>query len=191
MGTPKAPQSLPWTPPRPSEGLENELLDVENLHFSVPRLMKTQKITENIMVLATHPDFAKITLKSNDSGHFWADPCKICFLHSKTGFWPPSQNCQNLCQNLSILGTFGPILGKYAFWTQKLDFGHPPRISKIHIEICGCCALLSRSWENLFFGLKNLILATHPKLAKFVSKSMDSGHFWADPGKICFLEPKT
>ena len=42
MGTPKAPQSLPWTPPGASESLENELLDVENLHFSTPRLLKTQ-----------------------------------------------------------------------------------------------------------------------------------------------------
>ena len=48
MGTPKAHQSLPWTPPGPSENLEDELLDVENLHFSAPRLLKTQKITENI-----------------------------------------------------------------------------------------------------------------------------------------------
>ena len=48
MGTPKARQSLPWTPPGPSENLEDELLDVENLHFSAPRLLKTQKITENI-----------------------------------------------------------------------------------------------------------------------------------------------
>ena len=46
MGTPKAPQSLPWTPPGPSESLEDELLDVENLHFSAPKLLKTQKITE-------------------------------------------------------------------------------------------------------------------------------------------------
>ena len=41
MGTPKARQSLPWTPPGPSENLEDELLDVENLHFSAPRLLKT------------------------------------------------------------------------------------------------------------------------------------------------------
>ena len=43
MGTPKAPQSLPWTPPGASESLENDLLDIENLHFSTPRLLKTQK----------------------------------------------------------------------------------------------------------------------------------------------------
>ena len=43
MGTPKARQSLPWTPPGPSENLEDELLDVENLHFSAPKLLKTQK----------------------------------------------------------------------------------------------------------------------------------------------------
>ena len=35
-------QSLPWTPPGASESLENELLDIENLHFSTPRLLKTQ-----------------------------------------------------------------------------------------------------------------------------------------------------
>ena len=43
MGTPKARQSLPWTPPRPSDNLEDELPDIENLYFSVPRLVKTQK----------------------------------------------------------------------------------------------------------------------------------------------------
>ena len=42
MGTPKAPRSLPWTPPGASESLDNELLDIENLHFSTPRLLKTQ-----------------------------------------------------------------------------------------------------------------------------------------------------
>ena len=50
---------------------------------------------------------------------------------------------------------------------------------------------MGRSWENLFFALKNWILATLPELAKFTLKSMDSGHVWADPGKICFLDPKT
>ena len=118
MGTPKAPQSLPWTPPRPSEGLENELLDVENLHFSAPRLLKTQKITENI------------------------------------------------------------------------GFGYAPRLHKNYFKIYRFWALLGRSWENLLFGPKNWILATHPELAKFVSKSIDSGHFWADPGKICFSDSK-
>ena len=50
MGTPKAPQSLPWTPPGASESLEKELLDVENQYFSAPRLLQThaQKKTENI-----------------------------------------------------------------------------------------------------------------------------------------------
>ena len=118
-GNPKAPQSLPWTPPRPSEGLENELLDVENLHFSAPRLLKTQKITENI------------------------------------------------------------------------GFGYAPRLHKNYFKIYRFCTLLGRSWENLLFGPKNWILATHPELAKFVSKSIDSGHFWADPRKISFWHPKT
>ena len=79
MGTPKAPQSLPWTPPGASESLENELLDIENLHFSTPRLLKTQKKIQKY----THPESAKITTKSIDSGHFWADPGKICFLGLK------------------------------------------------------------------------------------------------------------
>ena len=48
MGTLKPPQSLPWTPPGPSENLEDELLDVENLYFSAPRQLTTQKISENI-----------------------------------------------------------------------------------------------------------------------------------------------
>ena len=43
MGTPKAPQSLPWTPPGPSENLENEPRDIENLHFSWPRLIENTK----------------------------------------------------------------------------------------------------------------------------------------------------
>ena len=42
MGTPKAPQSLPWTPPGASESLENELLDIDNLQFCTPKLLKTQ-----------------------------------------------------------------------------------------------------------------------------------------------------
>ena len=79
MGTPKAPQSLPWTPPGASESLENELLDIENLHFSTPRLLKTQKNTK------------------------------------KHRYLPRTQNPLKLRQNQSILGTFGPILGKPAF----------------------------------------------------------------------------
>ena len=46
-------------------------------------------------------------------------------------------------------------------------------------------------WENLLFAPKNWISATHPDLAKFVPNSIESGPFWADPGKICFLLPKT
>ena len=142
-------------------------------------------------ILASLPELAKFVSKSIDSEHFWPDPGKNVFLHSKTEFRPPSQNWQNLCPNLSILGTFGPILGKSAFCFQKLDFGHPPRIGKICVKIYRFWTLLGRSWENLLFGPKNWILATHPELAKFTLKSMDSGHFWADPGKICFLHPKT
>ena len=86
-----------------------------------------------------------------------------CFLNPKTGFWPHSQSWRNLCPNLSILCTFGPILGKSTFCTQKLDFGHPPRIGKICDRIYGFWTLLGRSWENLFFELKNLIFANHPE----------------------------
>ena len=43
MGTPKARQSLPWTPPGPSENLENEPLDIENLHFSYPIVIENTK----------------------------------------------------------------------------------------------------------------------------------------------------
>ena len=118
--------------------------------------------TKNL-ILATHPELAKFALKSIDSGHFWADPGKICFLHSKTGFWPPSQNWQNSLQNLWILDTFGPILGKSAFCTQKLDFGNPPRICKFYVKIYRFCTLLCRSWENLLLGLKSWILTNHPE----------------------------
>ena len=104
---------------------------------------------------------------------------------------PPTQTWQKLRQTPSILNTFGPSWEIIIFCTQKLDFGHPPRIGKICVQIYGFWALLGRSWENLLFGFKNLILATHPELANFVSKSIDSGYFWADPGKICFLLPKT
>ena len=50
MGTPTAPQSLPWTPPGASESLENELVDIENLHFSTPRLLKTQATSLFLLV---------------------------------------------------------------------------------------------------------------------------------------------
>ena len=67
----------------------------------------------------------------------------------KTWFWPATQNWQNLRQNLTILGTFGPILGKCVFSYQKLYFGRRPRISKIYVKIWRFCALLGRSWENM------------------------------------------
>ena len=86
-------------------------------------------------ILAGDPELAKFTSKSSDSGHFWADPGKMCFLVPKTGFWPATQNWQNLRQNLTILGTFGPILGKCVFSYQKLDFGRRPRIGKIYVKI--------------------------------------------------------
>ena len=145
-GNPKSPSKPALDASRTLRNLEDELLDVENLHFSAPRLLKTQKITENIgfgyaprlrknyfkidrfctllgrswenllfwpknLILATHPEFAKFVSKSIDSGHFWADPGKICFLNPKTWFWPPTQNWQNLCQNLSILDNLGRIDG--------------------------------------------------------------------------------
>ena len=89
-----------------------------------------------------------------------------------------------------ILYTFRPILGKSASWTQKQDFGHPPRIDQIHFKICGFWTLLGRSWENLLFAPKNLILAILLEFASFTSKFIDSGHFCADPGKICFSDSK-
>ena len=80
MGTPKTTQSLPWTLPGASESLQNQFLDIENLHFSTPRLLKTQKKYKKTSVFATHPESAKITTKSIDSEHFRADPGKIYFL---------------------------------------------------------------------------------------------------------------
>ena len=47
-GSPKKNPSLPWTPPGPSENLENEPLDIEDLHFSCPiPIENTKEITEN------------------------------------------------------------------------------------------------------------------------------------------------
>ena len=121
--------------------------------------------------------------KSTDSGHFWADPGKICFLDPKTRFWPPSQNWQNLCQNLSILDTFGPILGKSAFCTQKLDFGHPPKISKICIKIYRFWTLLGRSWENhLFFCTPKPYFGHPPRVGKICVKIC---RFWTLLGRSC------
>ena len=42
----------------------------------------------------------------------------------------------------------------------------------------------------MFFGTENLILAGDPALAKFTSKSSDSGLLWADPGKMRFCNQK-
>ena len=115
------------------------------------------------LILASLLELPKFKSKSNDSGHFWADPVKICFLNPKTEFWPASQNLQNSLQNLWILRTFGPIMGKSAFCTQKLHFGHPPGICKFYIKIYRFWTLLGRSWENLLFGFKSWILTNHPE----------------------------
>ena len=76
-----------------------------------------------------------------------------------------------------------------------MDSGHfradPGKFEKKYVKIYRFWTLLGRSCENLLFAPKNLILATHPELAKFTLKSIDSEHFWADPGKICFFDPKT
>ena len=80
------------------------------------------------------PKTSKMSLRSSKICIPRPEPLKTQNL-KKTWFWPATQNWENLRQNLTILGTFGPILGKCAFWYQKLDFGQRPRINKIYVEI--------------------------------------------------------
>ena len=91
-----------------------------------------------------------------------------------------------VCQ---IWSTGGGMLPLTDFCLSNLI--HPPRLFKNYIKIHRFWTLLGLPRKYLFFGPKNLILATHPEFAKFVSKSMDSKHFWADPGKICFSRSNT
>ena len=116
--------------------------------------------------MAGDPELAKFTSKSSDSGHFWADPGKMCFLVPKTGFWPATQNLQNLRQNLTILGTFGPILGKCVFCYQRLDFGQWPRIDKITSESSDSGLLWADPGKMRFCNQKPGF-GRRPKISKF------------------------
>ncbi len=117
------------------------------------------------------------------------------FLYQKCHFWGPTQ-AQLSVKNLHIFIIFLSGAPKTRWEPQKPPkacpgrLQEPPKASKMSFWTSKTCIFLPQGYRKHKKYQKTSVFATHPESAKITTKSIDSEHFRADPGKICFLDPK-